>query len=144
MVLYLVSVVAVLSAIMGVLGGFYWAHKQKGSTNVAPPTPFSRVLGVCMIVLAVAFGAEMLYFQNEQNRAVDCQYRVNQGLIAALTARNEPVNDQTQRLIEMVRAIRDSKSDAETRVAMSNFLQASEELQNARRSNPYPDINQCR
>lgn len=142
--LYLLAIVGVIAAMLGVLGGFYWAHKKRTGVGTVPPTPFSRILGVCMLVLGIASALQLVYFQTEQKRITDCQYNVNVALIDALQVRNTGSSNQNQKLIEMVKAIKSATSRDETQQAMQNFIAATEALQGTRQANPYPDIKQCK
>lgn len=142
--LYLLAIVGVIAACGGVLGGFYWAHKKRTGVGTVPPTPFSRVLGVCLLVLGVASAFQLVYFQNKQQRIADCQYAVNVALIDSLQARTSGTADQNQKLIDMVKAIKSSQSREQTQSAMQAFITASEGLKDTRVANPYPDIKQCR
>jgi hypothetical protein len=138
----LLAIAAVSSAVLGVLGGFYWAHRSK--TGKTPPTPFSRVLGVCMLVMALGAGAQLIFFQSEQRRISDCQFEVNKALISALNARNSANAEQNQKLIDMVRVIRTAKSPDQSGKALDEFITASEELKTKRQQNPFPDVERCK
>lgn len=142
--LYLLAIVGVIAAMLGVLGGFYWAHKKKTGVGTVPPTPFSRILGVCLLMLGIASALQLVYFQTKQERIADCQYEVNVALIEVLSARNEATGKQNEKLNLMVKTIKDAKSVQQTQDAMQAFLTASEELKSTRNANPIPDIKQCR
>jgi len=135
---YILIAVGTVCVVVGVVVGFLWSRRRPGSNG--DPVPFSRVVGVCLLVLAISFGAELFYFQSEQRAQTNCQYRVNTALIDALNARNDASSEQQQKMTEMVAAIMTSKSRGDTQVAMQGFLDAANAFKLKREQNPYPQL----
>lgn len=130
-----------ITSVMGLVIGFLlgvlystWREKhEKGSD-------FPRIVGLIVLLLAVASAAQVVYFQESSNSAAACQYRVNRTLVDTLNVRSELAEDQDQQLSELVRSVLGSRSSEQTRKSLQDYLDANEKLQKSRNSGPLPVV----
>lgn len=89
----------------------------------------TRWLGWVVIGLAVLFIGQGIYAQMQQQKEADCQYRVMTEFRQQIVNSRTQNNDARQALIDMVKALRESRSTDQVNAAMDDYLKLAEDQQ---------------
>lgn len=143
--------IALFALAIGGVVGWYVAKRRKVA-DADHQSLFVRAVSAFLVLLAIGSTLQIFWFQREQDaqakklgEVTECQYRVNQALIAVLTTRQGASTSSDQALIQMATDILNAESPADSRQTIQTFIFEMKRLQTTRKNNPYPTIpNDCR
>lgn len=107
-------------------------------------TPWRRVFGILIVVLAIGMGAEYAWQTASERRIVECQARINLAFSRVLKARGDLSDADRAANRKLLEAIAQATTPGQVRKAEHTYLATQRRLDRERDAYPYPKIRPCR
>lgn len=107
-------------------------------------TPWRRVFGIFVLLLAIGMGVQYAWQTASERRIVECQARINRAFSEALAARGYLADQDRTANRHLLEAIAKATTPGQVRRAEHTYLATQRRLDRQRDAHPYPRIPACR